>query len=167
MRYIKPKPTTGEGTNFLHTPLTHLAFAIAHMAHAGQKDKAGQPYIEHVIAVAEQMPDEISTAIALLHDVVKDNPEFTFKTLLLYGVPPEVVKNVEYLTPKEGQSYYDYIRSLYHKPLARAVKLADLEHDCDLARYEAIPIVALEYRERYLKAIDILRAPEQAQEESA
>lgn len=150
----------------IHSPLTHLAFAIAHMAHAGQLDKAGERYIEHPIAVAEKMPDEFSTAVALLHDVMEDNPEFNAKTLLLYGIPADVVEQVDYLTRKPGQSYMDYICSLRDKPVARMVKLADLEHNCDLSRYPVVPIDAYGLRNRYLKAIKVLNSPDHLPKEA-
>lgn len=56
----------------IETPLTLLALKIASEAHNGQKDKAGKPYILHPKYIAEQMKDEISTAVALLHDVLEE-----------------------------------------------------------------------------------------------
>ena len=56
----------------IYTPLTVKAMNVAYNAHHGQKDKAGAPYIFHPIHVAEQMEDETTTCIALLHDVLED-----------------------------------------------------------------------------------------------
>ena len=54
----------------LKTELTQRALEIATQAHAGQTDKAGQPYIDHPIHVAETMETEDATVVALLHDNV-------------------------------------------------------------------------------------------------
>ena len=61
--------------------LLQKAEEIARDAHAGQFDKAGQPYINHPIAVSEAMPTVKLKIIALLHDVVEDNPKYSFKRL--------------------------------------------------------------------------------------
>ena len=56
----------------IYTVLTNKALQIAYEAHQGQVDKAGLPYIFHPFHLAEQMTDEISTCVALLHDVAED-----------------------------------------------------------------------------------------------
>ena len=56
-----------------YTPLTYRAMHIAYNAHHGQVDKAGVPYIFHPMHLAEQMDDELSTCVALLHDVAEDS----------------------------------------------------------------------------------------------
>lgn len=107
----------------IKTALTSLAFSIASEAHDGQRDKAGMPYIFHPMHIAEQMPDEISTAVALLHDVLEDS-EYTVDELRACGIPQEVLSSVVALTrPKEGCSYVEYIRDRVAKdPVAVVVK---------------------------------------------
>ena len=56
----------------VYTPLTIKAMKLAYAAHHGQTDKSGVPYIFHPYHVAEQMTDEFTTCVALLHDVVED-----------------------------------------------------------------------------------------------
>lgn len=56
----------------IYTPLTCEAMKIAYRAHHGQTDKAGLPYVFHPFHLAEQMKDEYSVCVALLHDVVED-----------------------------------------------------------------------------------------------
>lgn len=41
-------------------------------AHKEQRDKSGMPYVFHPLHLAEQMPDEETTIVALLHDVIED-----------------------------------------------------------------------------------------------
>ena len=56
----------------IYTPLTNRAMQIAYEAHHGQVDKCGMPYIFHPFHLAEQMEDEVTTVVALLHDVMED-----------------------------------------------------------------------------------------------
>ena len=61
----------------------------AYTAHHGQVDKSGVPYIFHPYHLAEQMTDEITTCVALLHDVVEDT-DITFEELA-QEFPPAVI----------------------------------------------------------------------------
>lgn len=56
----------------IYTTLTSKAMAIAYQAHHGQYDYNGIPYIFHPFHLAEQMDDEVSCCVALLHDIVED-----------------------------------------------------------------------------------------------
>ena len=116
----------------IYTELTIKAMNLAYTAHHGQFDKGGVPYIFHPIHLAEQMDDEISTCVALLHDTVED----TAVTLeqLAQEFPPAVVEAVDLLTHREGVEYFDYVRSIKQNPVAVKVKLADLDHNGDPKR---------------------------------
>lgn len=116
----------------IYTELTVRAMNLAYAAHHGQYDKGGVPYIFHPIHLAEQMDDEISTCVALLHDTVED----TAVTLeqLAREFPKEVVDAVALLTHAEDVEYFDYIRAIKRDPVAVRVKLADLAHNGDPER---------------------------------
>ena len=116
----------------IYTELTIKAMNLAYSAHHGQFDKGGVPYIFHPIHLAEQMDDEISTCVALLHDTVED----TAVTLeqLAQEFPLAVVEAVDLLTHREGVEYFDYVRSIKRSPVAVKVKLADLNHNGDPKR---------------------------------
>ena len=116
----------------IYTELTIKAMNLAYHAHHGQFDKGGVPYIFHPIHLAEQMDDEISTCVALLHDTVED----TAVTLeqLAQEFPKEVVDAVALLTHADGVEYFDYVRSIKRSPVAVKVKLADLNHNGDPKR---------------------------------
>ena len=77
----------------IYTQLTCEAMKIAYNAHHGQVDKGGIPYIFHPYHLAEQMPDEYTTCVALLHDVVEDT-DVTLE-MLRDSFPEEVVEAVE------------------------------------------------------------------------
>ena len=116
----------------IYTELTIRAMNLAYAAHHGQFDKGGVPYIFHPIHLAEQMDDEISTCVALLHDTVED----TAVTLaqLAKEFPKEVVEAVRLLTHAEDVEYFDYVRGIRQNPVAVKVKLADLDHNGDPKR---------------------------------
>ena len=116
----------------IYTAMTKTAMTLAYNAHHGQFDKTGTPYIFHPIHLAEQMDDEISCCVALLHDTVED----TSVTLedLAKAFPAAVVEAVRLMTHAEGVDYFDYVRAIKENPHAVKVKLADLAHNSDPTR---------------------------------
>lgn len=142
----------------IYTKMTNKAMMVAYNAHHGQVDKCGIPYIFHPIHLAEQMDDEISCTVALLHDVVEDT-EITIKDLAKL-FPVEVIDAVNLLTRNKETSYYEYIEALKSNKVAVKVKLADLDHNLDITRMtyedslESAKVKAL--RSRYKKAKEIL-----------
>lgn len=116
----------------IYTPMTNKAMRIAYQAHQGQLDKSGIPYIFHPIHLAEQMDDEISCTVALLHDTVEDT-EVTMEQLC-QEFPAAVIEALALMTHDKSVDYYDYVRAIKHNPVAKKVKLADLAHNSDQTR---------------------------------
>jgi (p)ppGpp synthase/HD superfamily hydrolase len=112
------------------------AIALAAAAHAGQVDKAGQPYILHPLRLMLAVRTPHERMAAVLHDVVEDTPT-TFADLEAEGFPPEVVAAVRALTKTEGEARLDAARRAAADPIARAVKLADVTDNMDLGRIAA------------------------------
>ena len=119
----------------IYTGLTKKALKICFIAHKDQADKSGIPYVTHPLHLAEQMQDEVSTCAALLHDVVEDT-DYTLEDLEKAGFPEEIIKRVALLTHNDSVPYMDYVAALKDDPVARRVKLADLEHNSDLSRID-------------------------------
>lgn len=140
----------------IYTPLTEEAMKMAYRAHHGQADKAGIPYIFHPAHLAEQMTDETTTCVALLHDILEDT---------MYSIddvaqkfPKEVVDAVTLLTHGR-EDYYDYIRAIKRNPIARAVKIADVEHNLDETRMNSARFPDAQkrwWKEKYRRALEIL-----------
>ena len=105
----------------IYTELTIKAMVLAYNAHHGQFDKGGVPYIFHPIHLAEQMDDEISTCVALLHDTVEDT-DVTLEELA-ERFPRELVEAVDLLTHRDGVDYFDYVRAIKANPIAVKVSL--------------------------------------------
>ena len=141
----------------IYTPLTIRAMQIAYSAHHGQVDKAGIPYIFHPLHLAEEMEEEISCCVALLHDTVEDT-EITPEDLAA-EFPGEVVEAVRLLTHDPETDYYDYVRKIRSNPVALQVKLADLNHNMDATRFAGVEVPKERigyFRDKYTKAKAIL-----------
>lgn len=133
----------------IYTELTNKALRIAYDAHAGQLDKCGVPYIAHPLHVAEQMDDEASTCVALLHDVVEDS-DVTLDDLAR-DFPSEIVEGVRLMTHDPEVDYLDYVRAIKGNSIAKKVKLADLAHNSDETRFAGRPVAPEELERRRRK----------------
>ena len=142
----------------IHTPLTNKAARFAYEAHHGYMDDFGLPYIFHPFHLAEQMADESTTCVALLHDLV-EHTEVTFE-MLEAEFPDYIVESVRRLTHEKDCDYLEYIRTLKMDPVAKTVKLADLKHNSDpdrAAGFEGFDEQgAILDRRRYATAMEIL-----------
>lgn len=139
----------------IYTDQTRKAMQIAYRAHHGQTDKSGVPYLYHPIHLAEQMNDEVTVTAALLHDVLEDSP-MTAAELRAAGISPQAVDAVVLLTRPAETPYLDYVERIRSNPIARAVKCADLRHNCDPSRLPNPPEGWREKRDLYRKALEIL-----------
>lgn len=140
----------------IYTALTKKAMEICYRAHAGQLDKGGMPYVFHPLHVAEQMEDEYSTCVALLHDTVEDGG-IELSDLYEADFPEEIVRTVDILTRREDEPYMEYIERLKENSLAVKVKLADLDHNSDMSRLNIITKWDMERKEKYERAIAMLK----------
>jgi (p)ppGpp synthase/HD superfamily hydrolase len=146
----------------IYTELTVRAARIAEQAHRGQYDKGGMPYIFHPMHLAEQMQDEYTAAIALLHDVIEDT-DITDAELSAQ-FPARVMEALRLLTHQPDEDYLSYVRRIRGNPDAAAVKLADLRHNSDTSRLPEADRNTPKTRgrlEKYRKAIEILTESDQ------
>ena len=132
--------------------IVQKAKELAHRAHAGQVDKAGRPYIEHVARVAAAVSDDPEAeAVAWLHDCMEDAP--WTEEQIRCNFPLSVSLAVTALTRWRGHSagwYYDRLRE---HPTALRVKLADIADNANEARLALLPPdVADRLRKKYAKA---------------
>ena len=141
----------------IYTEMTIKAIKVAYEAHLGQLDYNDVPYIFHPYHLAEQMDDEISCTVALLHDVVEDT-DLTF-TDLEQIFPAQVLEIVRLLTHDENIDYFDCIREIKKNPIATKVKLEDLKHNSDESRSIGSNLTQdqlLYWKTKYAKAKEIL-----------
>lgn len=106
-----------------------LAKGIAFIAHRGQHDRSGAPYIDHPGRIAERfdpVSEPVEAAAAWLHDVLEDSP-VTPQELFEAGVMPDVIEVVQLLTRTREVTVDEYYARIRRDPVARRVKLADID----------------------------------------
>ena len=114
-------------------PTIERAIEIAANAHAGQRDKAGQPYIFHPLRVMFRVNGEHEQMAAVLHDVVEDTA-ITIDDLAREGFPSEVLRAIAALTKLPGETRLEAAARAAADPIPRKVKLADNAANMDLSR---------------------------------
>ena len=87
------------------------AYKIAAEVHAGQKDKAGGPYIDFLQNVADYLKnkgesEEVQT-LAILQDILIESTGKTPEDLIRMGVPSETVELIQKMTYHKDQSWID------------------------------------------------------------
>lgn len=146
--------------SMIYTELTKRAMQISYAAHKDQEDKGGIPYVYHPWHLAEQMDDEISVCVALLHDVVEDTRDHPcpvdLDLLREEGFPDAVIEALRCLTHERGEPYMTYIRRVGENALACKIKLADLIHNSDISRLKETDRSSNARSERYRQAIQEL-----------
>jgi (p)ppGpp synthase/HD superfamily hydrolase len=143
----QPEPPQPESSQ-PELPRVEATAAWAGTWHAGQTDKAGQPYIGHLIRVQAHLLRLFPGATvaerhaAWLHDVLEDT-DITETDLGAMGYPAEVIDIVRAVTKRDGdpRSYGEWIDTLARTgPIgAVRVKLADLSDNSDPNRLSALP----------------------------
>ena len=128
------------------------AIIIAAEAHAGQQDKAGAPYILHPLRLMLQAEGEDARVVAVLHDVIEDS-DWTMADLLDEGLTGVQAAGLDAVTRRDGESYDQFIQRAGADPLGRAVKILDLQDNCDLSRIAAPTPQDHERRARYAAAL--------------
>ncbi len=136
--------------------LKELALQIAENAHKNQFRRGGLPYIIHPKQVAtnvrltieEFWPGWLSMdyknrfdifySVALLHDTFEDNKEWTPLRLEIELAKADnitrkdlndIIDAVKAITKKYDELYFDYLQRVKLNPIARLVKICDIEHN--------------------------------------
>lgn len=138
------------------TSLVERAKELAHRAHAGQVDKAGRPYIEHVARVAAAVADDPEAeAVAWLHDVLEDGGANDCERV--NDFPPTIKYAVALLTRCTDYDYASYYGGIAQSRIALRVKLADIADNADEARLALLDAkTADRLRRKYQRALEAL-----------
>jgi hypothetical protein len=99
---------------------------------------------------------DVAKIVALLHDVIEDT-DLTPDKLEEMGVSEFIVKSVVCLTRKSDESYDDFIKRLAPNPIAREVKIADLEDNMDVRRMPELSETDTQRLNKYIKAWNYLK----------
>lgn len=131
------------------------AIAIAAEAHAGDTDKAGEPYIYHPLRVMRSCETLEERMVAVLHDVVEDS-DWTLDWLREEGFSEAVVSGVDALTRRDGEEYLDFVARAREHPIGRVVKGADVLDNLDIRRIADPKPRDYERLVRYVRALAVL-----------
>ncbi|MFT2019395.1 HD domain-containing protein [Streptomyces sp. 796.1] len=138
--------------------------ALAREAHAGQCDKAGRPYAEHLAAVAEGVRSRGGSAeqiaAAWLHDAVEDGvvPDGWLATAPL---TPHTKALVDAMTRRPGEILEAYATRLRATPGALLIKEADVAHNADPERLARLdPATRERLTAKYARTRELLGFPD-------
>jgi (p)ppGpp synthase/HD superfamily hydrolase len=134
------------------------AIIIAVKAHAGQVDKAGQPYILHPLRVMLAQDTDEARIAAVLHDVVEDCPDWPMARLIETGFPSNIIDAIDSVTRRADESYEQFIERAGRNRIGLGVKIADLIDNLDATRLPSIAPRDQERLDRYEAALDRLRS---------
>lgn len=148
-------------TSYLYEHYLYRAILDVICFHKPQKDKNGDNYYKHPLAVAGyffQERDIEAAIVALLHDLVEDTP--VTMDYIYNQYPTSIAKAVDDITRREDETYKQYVRRCIKNPLARRVKKQDvldnlrperMFKDAPLERYHwaLAAIQGKEFEEKY------------------
>lgn len=121
-------------------------------AHAGQLDKAGQPYILHPLRLMFRFEIEVEQIVAVMHDVVEDS-EVTLGDLRGSLFSEQIVEAIDCLTKREGEAYEDFITRVLSNDLASKIKTEDIRDNLDLTRLSKVGEKDLGRVKKYHRAL--------------
>lgn len=127
-------PVLAEPGQMLSEMLTLVA-----ARHKGQFDKAGKPYVLHVLKVMHYLrsDDAELNCIALGHDLVEDTG-ITFDTLYQMGFTTRIINGIRALTKMPGETEREQLTKVLTNVDACKVKLQDLRHNSDIRRLKGL-----------------------------
>ena len=131
------------------------AIQIALEAHKEQTDKAGAPYLLHLIRVMNAGQTENEKICGILHDLVEDTP-WTFEDLRREGFSEEVIRALVCVTKQPNEPYTHFIERIKKNSLATKVKLNDLRDNMDITRLTFITEEDTQRLNKYLRAYHFL-----------
>jgi (p)ppGpp synthase/HD superfamily hydrolase len=147
-------------------PTLEDAIVLAVEAHRGRRDVLGRPYILHPLRLMSRLAEPSEQTAALLHDVIADS-DLTLDDFRAREYDPEVVEALDRLNRRDAESFEDFIERIRQHPVARRVKIADLENHLDLRNWTSIGEREQERLNRYRRSWGTLVATERKQAEAA
>ena len=85
---------------------------------------------EHACTVAGKCNDDEKTCmVALLHDIVEDGYATLKELQERFNLDDEQMAALDAITRRKSEQYFNYIQRVKQNPMAKIVKLADLQHN--------------------------------------
>jgi len=140
-----------------------IAISIASKGHEGVLDKGGSPYILHPLHVMNAVAHlgYLCMAAGVLHDTIEDT-DTTAQNLRDAGLEENVVMTVLAVSRPNGVLYDDFIKAIGATPgivgtWARAIKLADIEHNSTVTRLKGVAKKDFDRLQKYVYAYQYLK----------
>lgn len=119
------------------------AMQVAGREHADQKDKGGNAYSKHALAVAYAVMagggSDATIAAALMHDIVEDTTVSTEDLRRKVGFSDAIVDAVDAVPRRPEETVDQYLGRLALNKDAVVIKRADVRHNMDLSRLNREP----------------------------
>jgi len=138
------------------------AYFLAEQAHTGQTRSSGEAYINHPLAVAKILTDlhmdDDTICAALMHDVIEDNPSYTFEQIQkTFG--DDVAHLVEGVTKLSFNAVSDM--SERQKAVAETTRAAESLRKMLLAMASDFRVMVIKLADRLhnMQTLDSLAAP--------
>jgi len=122
------------------------AITLATIAHEGQVDKVGKPYIFHPLTVMmdESLTTDDERIVAALHDVFEDTCMKVSTVMKYLDLPSSratgVRKALLAITHLRNEPNVLYWARVKATPIATKVKIADIHHNSSPARMRGLPV---------------------------
>jgi (p)ppGpp synthase/HD superfamily hydrolase len=104
-----------------------------------------------------RLDGEAERIVAVLHDVLEDT-KVTAAELHREGFSDEILDALAHVTKRKGENYQDFVARAAKNPIARRVKLADLEDNMDVRRLDVVTERDAKRLTKYLAAWRCLRS---------
>lgn len=131
------------------------AIEIAAIAHRGQTDKAGLPYILHALRVMFACEGQSTQIVAVLHDVIEDS-DWTPDILRSEDASDTIIAALDTVTRRQDETYSEFIGRAAQNEIGCAVKIADLNDNLDLSRIANPTQADFTRADRYRAALEQL-----------
>lgn len=126
------------------------AIRLALDYHGDTLDKAGrEPYLLHSLRVMLAQRSEQARIAAVLHDTIEDTA-LTLEQVTAAGFAPSVIEALRLLTHERDTPYDQYVTQIKSNPIARQVKIADLEDNMNIRRLDHMSAKDHRRLDRYL-----------------
>ena len=119
--------------------------------HAGQLDKSGKPYTEHLQRVAERLSSPEAQVVAWLHDSLEDTALPPQELEARFGA--DTLAAVQAMTHRPGEPYELYVQRAGMNPVSRLVKISDLIDNSNLSRLAHVTLRDVERQAKYNRAL--------------
>lgn len=139
---------------------SQIAKSLAICTHKDQVDKLGNPYLDHVFSVANNVKDfgQDYYVVGLLHDALEDteNPNILKKDIEIF-FSKKINDAIYAITKKNNEDYFeDYLGRVVSNKIALAVKVVDAEHNLIRVRYVTDKNLRKKLGDKYQKAVRYL-----------